>query len=206
MMGNTAVNNNNVNKNVNIAPAASTPSPAAGSASSSSSASGGSHSGSVLDAAALAAKPDGTPAMPMLAAMGFETTNLEAMKLPTGMSGGAQLYKEFLERIDLYEDTRNFPAVKGPSYLSTHLRFGTVSIRKLAREAWQRMQAGSRGAEVWLSELIWRDFYHQILHHHPRVVSHCFKRLTQIELSLGDSLHHLGQVSAQMQETAGVFA
>ena len=38
------------------------------------------------------------------------------------------------------------------------------------------------------------------------IVSHCFKRLTQIELSLGDSLHHLGLVSAQMQETAGVFA
>jgi alkylation response protein AidB-like acyl-CoA dehydrogenase len=38
------------------------------------------------------------------------------------------------------------------------------------------------------------------------IVSHCFKRLTQIELSLGDSLHHLGQVSAQMQDTAGVFA
>jgi deoxyribodipyrimidine photo-lyase len=65
--------------------------------------------------------------------------------------------------------------VKGPSYLSTHLRFGTVSIRRLAREAWQRMQAGSRGAEVWLSELIWRDFYHQVLHHHPRVVGHAFK-------------------------------
>lgn len=38
------------------------------------------------------------------------------------------------------------------------------------------------------------------------IVSHCFKRLTQIELSLGDSLHHLGLVSAQMQDTAGVFA
>ena len=38
------------------------------------------------------------------------------------------------------------------------------------------------------------------------IVSHCFKRLTQIELSLGDSLHHLGQVSAQMQDTAGVFS
>ena len=38
------------------------------------------------------------------------------------------------------------------------------------------------------------------------IVSHCFKRLTQIELSLGDSLHHLGEVSAQMQNTAGVFA
>jgi alkylation response protein AidB-like acyl-CoA dehydrogenase len=38
------------------------------------------------------------------------------------------------------------------------------------------------------------------------IVSHCFKRLTQIELSLGDSLHHLGEVSAHMQESAGVFA
>jgi len=65
--------------------------------------------------------------------------------------------------------------VKGPSYLSTHLRFGTVSVRRLVREAWQRVQGGSRGAEVWLSELIWRDFYHQVLHHHPRVVGHSFK-------------------------------
>lgn len=38
------------------------------------------------------------------------------------------------------------------------------------------MEGGSRGAEVWLSELIWRDFYHQILHHHPHVVGHAFKR------------------------------
>jgi len=38
------------------------------------------------------------------------------------------------------------------------------------------------------------------------IVSHCFKRLTQMELSFGDSLHHLGAVSSQMQETAGVFA
>jgi deoxyribodipyrimidine photo-lyase len=38
------------------------------------------------------------------------------------------------------------------------------------------MQGGSHGAEVWLSELIWREFYHQILHHHPHVVGHAFKR------------------------------
>jgi alkylation response protein AidB-like acyl-CoA dehydrogenase len=38
------------------------------------------------------------------------------------------------------------------------------------------------------------------------IISHCFKKLTQLELSFGDSLHHLGQVSARMQETAGVFA
>jgi deoxyribodipyrimidine photo-lyase len=56
-----------------------------------------------------------------------------------------------------------------------HLRFGTVSIRRLARTAHQLMQGGDHGAEIWLSELIWRDFYHQVLHHHPEVVDHAYK-------------------------------
>jgi len=70
-----------------------------------------------------------------------------------------------------YHERRDFPALRGPSYLSVHLRFGTISIRALAREAWQ---AANRGAAVWLSELIWRDFYFMILYHHPRVVAHAF--------------------------------
>ena len=121
--------------------------------------------------------PVGTafPGVPTLAQIGFAPTNLHTLKLPTGPAGGAELLADFLNRIDDYDETRNFPAVRGPSYLSTHLRFGTVSIRRLAREAHNRFQAGSRGAEVWLSELIWRDFYHQVLHHHPRVVGHAFK-------------------------------
>ena len=113
--------------------------------------------------------------VPTLADIDFETTNLHQFRLPTGSTGAQVLLAEFLDRIDDYDRSRDFPAVKGPSYLSTHLRFGTVSIRQLAREAFGRMQGGSRGAEVWLSELIWRDFYHQILHHHPRVVGHAFK-------------------------------
>ena len=110
-----------------------------------------------------------------LETMGFKPTNLRELKFPTGMSGGEKLFSEFLERIDRYSDTRNFPSIKGPSYLSTHLRFGTVSIRGLVASAWQRWQEGSRGAEVWLSELIWRDFYVHILHHNPRVVEGAFK-------------------------------
>ena len=113
--------------------------------------------------------------VPTLAEIGFQTTNLHQLKLPTGSSGAHELLDDFLDRIDDYGTARDFPAVKGPSYLSTHLRFGTVSVRRLAHAAWQRMQGGSRGAEVWLSELIWRDFYHQVLHHHPRVVGACFK-------------------------------
>jgi deoxyribodipyrimidine photo-lyase len=103
-------------------------------------------------------------ALPSLESMGFERTNLSAMKLPTGMSGGKQLFQDFEDRIQHYQDARNFPAVKGPSYLSVHLRFGTVSIRHLARTAWQM---GGAGAQTWLNELIWRDFYFQILHHRP---------------------------------------
>ena len=62
-----------------------------------------------------------------------------------------------------------------------HLRFGTVSIRELAGHAHARAQAGSSGAATWLSELIWRDFYFQVLANFPHVVdgqgqSHSFRR------------------------------
>ena len=104
--------------------------------------------------------------MPSLDEMGFKITNLTQMKLPIGMSGALQLFEDFKERITHYHDARNFPAVKGPSYLSVHLRFGTISIRHLARTAKNTVGAG---AETWLNELIWRDFYFQILYHQPKV-------------------------------------
>ena len=104
---------------------------------------------------------------------GFAPTNLAALSLPTGMSGAARLLDDFMDRIDRYQEARDFPALKGPSYLSVHLRFGTVSIRQLAAAAWQQ---GGRGAQTWLSELIWRDFYHQVLWHRPDVAAgHTFK-------------------------------
>jgi deoxyribodipyrimidine photo-lyase len=112
-------------------------------------------------------------AIPTLQAMGFTSDNLAGLKLSPGMSGGAKLFDDFLQRIDRYQDARDYPAIKGTSYLSGHLRFGTVSIRQLAAAAWQQ---GGRGAQTWLSELIWRDFYHQILWHRPDVAAgHTFK-------------------------------
>ena len=72
-------------------------------------------------------------------------------------------------RIVRYGSLRDFPAVKGVSYLSVHLRFGTISIRQLVRKALEQK------ADTWLSELIWRDFYFMILDHFPRVVGHAFK-------------------------------
>ncbi|MBC7757106.1 MAG: deoxyribodipyrimidine photo-lyase [Bdellovibrio sp.] len=106
--------------------------------------------------------------MPSLETMGFARTNLAEMRLPTGMSGGKQLFDDFEDRMHQYKDARNFPAVKGVSYLSVHLRFGTVSLRHLARTA--RNMADS-GSATWLNELIWRDFYFQILHHNPKVAA-----------------------------------
>ena len=109
---------------------------------------------------------------PPLQDLGFEPAG---MSLQPGSRGAQALLQDFLARIDAYADARDYPAVKGPSYLGVHLRFGTVSVRELARLARERAVAASRGAEVWLSELIWRDFYHQILHHHPHVVDRPFR-------------------------------
>lgn len=130
-------------------------------------------------AARLATVPPPRTPLPTLADIGFEPAGL-APVLAGGSDGAQRLFQEFLERIDRYAEQRDFPAAKGPSYLSVHLRFGTISIRQLAREAWRRSQPGGpdgsgEGAATWLSELIWRDFYHQVLHHHPRVVERAFR-------------------------------
>jgi deoxyribodipyrimidine photo-lyase len=126
-------------------------------------------------AAALARPPEALDrGVPSLSDLDFLPTDM-ATRLHPGASGAEHLLLDFLARIDRYDSARDFPAIKGPSYLSVHLRFGTVSIRRLVRLAHDRATGGSRGAEVWLSELIWRDFYFQILHHHPRVVGHCFR-------------------------------
>jgi deoxyribodipyrimidine photo-lyase len=116
--------------------------------------------------------------IPPLPALGFEKTNLLSLGITPGMSGGQALLADFAGRMGNYHLTRDFPAVKGPSYLSVHLRFGTVSIRALARLAVHSMRmdaVGSSGAATWLSELIWRDFYFMILHHHPHVEGRAFK-------------------------------
>ena len=68
-----------------------------------------------------------------------------------------------------YENTRNFPGTDGTTRLGIHLRFGTVSIRELVRVALELN-------DVWLSELIWREFFMMILWHFPHVVDKPFKK------------------------------
>jgi deoxyribodipyrimidine photo-lyase len=74
------------------------------------------------------------------------------------------------ELIKSYAQDRDFPAKPGTSRLSVHLRFGTLSIRSLVRRALGK-------SEVWLNELIWRDFYFNILHHFPHISEgHSFRK------------------------------
>jgi len=116
---------------------------------------------------------DPAVSMPTLASLGFAATNLADLRIPTGMTGARQLLAGFLPRMRDYGTARDLPAVKGVSYLSVHNRFGTVSIRELARQAWK---SPGDGAATWLSELVWRDFYFQILWHHPYVAGGAFRR------------------------------
>jgi len=119
---------------------------------------------------ALAPLPEALRApVPSLADIGFAKSNLGALEIPTGTRGAGALFEDFFERIDRYDAARNFPAVRGPSYMGVHLRFGTVSIRQMAGVAHQLSLQGNAGASTWLSELIWRDFYFQILAHFPHV-------------------------------------
>jgi deoxyribodipyrimidine photo-lyase len=114
--------------------------------------------------------------IPTLAEIGFESTNLAELKIQGGTKSGRMLLTDFADRISNYRDTRDFPAVKGPSYLSVHFRFGTISIREAVELAFNAKNfAANEGAQTWLAELIWRDFYFQILHHHPRVAERAFK-------------------------------
>jgi deoxyribodipyrimidine photo-lyase len=122
--------------------------------------------------------PDQAPAMPGLEDIGFARSNLTDLGIPSGASGAGILLAGFLERVHAYSERRDYPAVAGPSLLSVHLRFGTVSIRELVRTANALdADAGARaGAAVWLSELIWREFYFSILFHFPHVVDSPFRR------------------------------
>jgi deoxyribodipyrimidine photo-lyase len=96
--------------------------------------------------------------LPSLEDMGFiyNDTFLPSIEIPTNI-------------IAHYDKTRNFPALKGTSTLGIHLRFGTISIRKLANIA-------LANNEQFLNELIWRDFYQMILFNFPHVVHNAFKK------------------------------
>lgn len=71
--------------------------------------------------------------------------------------------------VDQYESTRNFPAMSGTSMIGAYLRFGAVSIRKMVAKA-----IASKNETFW-NELIWREFFMQILWHFPHTIHKSFK-------------------------------
>lgn len=95
--------------------------------------------------------------IPSLASLGFESSNIS---FPSN-TVNSSLIKN-------YADTRNFPALDATSRLSLHFRFGTISIREKANKARSL-------SETWLNELIWRDFYIQIMAHFPHAMTGAFK-------------------------------
>jgi len=95
--------------------------------------------------------------IPTLEEMNFKTTSIP---LPP-----SSINEELIKK---YDENRNFPAVPGTSRLGIHLRFGTISIRELALKAYATNK-------IFLSELIWREFYMMLLYHQPQLVSKAFK-------------------------------
>ncbi|MBK9149947.1 MAG: deoxyribodipyrimidine photo-lyase [Saprospiraceae bacterium] len=102
-------------------------------------------------------KTDKPQPVPALESMGFERSDIIAPPKDVERS-----------IIRNYHETRNFPALHGTSRLGIHFRFGTISIRDKARKAFSLN-------ETYLSELIWRDFYAQILSNFPYVEKSAFR-------------------------------
>ena len=115
----------------------------------------------------LAPRPPGLDrAVPTLSELGFQPAGLQQLGVVPGSAGADALLRAFEPRMDAYEALREVPAVEGTSRLGVHLRFGTLSIREAVRAA--RRHAGS-GASTWLKELVWREFYFQLLANFPHV-------------------------------------
>ena len=95
-----------------------------------------------------------------------------------GMAGAEAALGAFLGRLGRYGAERDMPALDTTSRLSVHLRFGTLNVRRLVRLVQTRARDGTAGPgdAVWLSELIWREFYTMILYRHPRVLTRSFKQ------------------------------
>jgi deoxyribodipyrimidine photo-lyase len=96
--------------------------------------------------------------LPTLKEMKFEMSQLAFPKI------------SYRDKLDEYGQKRDFPALPGTTRIGLHLRFGTVSIRRVAKDA---VNAKSN---VWLSELAWREFYMMILWHFPYSASNSFKK------------------------------
>ena len=104
---------------------------------------------------------------------GFQKTGLD---IPSGENSAQKQLKNFSRSIKHYHKNRDYPYLNKTSQLSAHLRFGTLSIRECVRLA---LKQKNKGGEVWLSELIWREFYSMILDCFPHVEKTAFLKKYQ---------------------------
>lgn len=111
--------------------------------------------------------------VPSLASIGFFSTNTAALGLRGGSRAAQSFWADFKKRILLYASARDYPNIKGTSYLSVHFRFGTISARSCIRDV--RKSMANDGVATWVKELAWRDFYAQLLHHYPYTVTSAFQ-------------------------------
>jgi len=115
--------------------------------------------------------------MPTLAHWGHEDVTLS---IEAGEKAARERMKQALSNtLPLYGEQRNIPAGQTTSRLSQDLRFGLISIRELVNRTQNYItettdQAAQGSAKTYLSELIWREFYFQILHHFPHVLDQSF--------------------------------
>ena len=103
-------------------------------------------------------------------------TEIGFLETPCILKGGSKealnKLKHFREFISNYKEARDIPALEQTSNLSTYIRMGNLSIRDMIRLS---VEKNNEGYATWLSEIIWRDFYHMILDAFPRVDKHCFR-------------------------------
>ena len=115
--------------------------------------------------------------IPTLEELGFSLK----FEIPKGGEREAQrLLDDFiLNHVSKYGEERDFPMLNGTSRLSPHLRFGTMSVRRIYESvlfAQNKMESVARkNSEVYLKELIWREFYVHVLYHFPHVVKGAFR-------------------------------
>lgn len=94
---------------------------------------------------------------PTLQALGFEESK---QQFPSN---------RYEQKLSDYNEDRDYPALDATTHIGLHLRFGTLSIREVVREAM------AQNAHKWISELAWREFYMMILWHFPHSATHAFK-------------------------------
>jgi deoxyribodipyrimidine photo-lyase len=110
-----------------------------------------------------------TVALPDAASLGFTST--ADLPAPGEIAAHARLKRFVAEGLADYADARNRPAEPGTSQLSPYLRFGVISVRSV----YAATSGRGTGPKTFTGELVWRDFYQQLLFHHPNVEREAFR-------------------------------